>query len=223
MSQVHKDCVLWTQVVNRVEAMEKHSWPNGVTSWNDTVKFAQLVFGRDVPMENYWHRLPHASDKSFLLFARGACGPNTPLSQVADWIEPHFRDIAQKEVELGNHNNPLKSQRMQAKGSVVTHYFSAQLTRAPCTCRTGFGADANHKHVPTASDMWINGRNFARLWDATLLSNFACFENRDVRPVWLHKSWQALWNWNDHMQGHSIDPHVDYAKTCPCPLGVEVC
>ena len=42
-------------------------------------------------------------------------------------------------------------------------------------------------------------------------------------PVWLHRSWQALWNWNDHMQGHSIDPHVDYAETCPCPLGVEVC
>ena len=35
-------------MVNRVEAMEKHSWPNGVTSWNDTVKFAQLVFGMDV-------------------------------------------------------------------------------------------------------------------------------------------------------------------------------
>ena len=97
-------------MVNALEAMEKHSWPNGVTSWNDTVKFAQLVFGTNVPMENYWHRLPHASSKSFLLFARGACGPNTPLSQVADWIEPHFRDIAQKEVELGNHNNPLKSQ-----------------------------------------------------------------------------------------------------------------
>ena len=123
MSQVHKDCVLWTQVVNASEAMEKHSWPNGVTSWNDTVKFAQLVFGRDVPMENYWHRLPHASDKSFLLFARGACGPNTPLSQVADWIEPHLADIAQKEREIGNHNNPLKSQRMQARGSVVTHYL----------------------------------------------------------------------------------------------------
>ena len=200
-------------MVNRVEAMEKHSWPNGVTSWNDTVKFAQLVFGMDVPMENYGRRLPHASNKSFLLFARGACGSNTPLSQVADWIEPHFGDIAQKEREIGNHNNPLKSQRMQAKGSVVTHYFSAQLTRAPCTCRTGFGADANHKHVPTASDMWINGRNFARLWDATLLSNFACFQNRDLRPVWLNKSWQVLWNWNDHMQGHSIDPHVDYAET----------
>ena len=168
MSQVHKDWGLWTQMVNRVEAMEKHSWPNGVTSWNDTVKFAQLVFGMDVPMENYGRRLPHASNKSFLLFARGACGSNTPL----DWIEPHFGDIAQKEREIGNHNNPLKSQRMQAKGSVVTHYFSAQLTRAPCTCRTSFGADANHKHVPTASDMWINGRNFARLWDATLLSNF---------------------------------------------------
>ena len=213
MSQVHKDWGLWTQMVNRVEAMEKHSWPNGVTSWNDTVKFAQLVFGMDVPMENYGRRLPHASNKSFLLFARGACGSNTPLSQVADWIEPHFGDIAQKEREIGNHNNPLKSQRMQAKGSVVTHYFSAQLTRAPCTCRTGFGADANHKHVPTASDMWINGRNFARLWDATLLSNFACFQNRDLRPVWLNKSWQVLWNWNDHMQGHSIDPHVDYAET----------
>ena len=40
MSQVHKDGVLSTQVVNVLEAMEKHSWPNGDTSWNDTVKLA---------------------------------------------------------------------------------------------------------------------------------------------------------------------------------------
>ena len=124
MSQVHKDCVLWTQVVNALEAMEKHSWPNGVTSWNDTVKFAQLVFGMNVPMENYWHRLPHASSKSFLLFARGACGPDTPLSQVADLVEPNFGEIAQKEVERGNYNNPLKSQRMQAMGIKCVQFTS---------------------------------------------------------------------------------------------------
>ena len=27
--------------VNALEAMEKHSWLNGVTSWNDTVKLPQ--------------------------------------------------------------------------------------------------------------------------------------------------------------------------------------
>ena len=42
MSQVHKDCVLSTQVVNALEAMEKHSWLNGVTSWNDTVKLPHV-------------------------------------------------------------------------------------------------------------------------------------------------------------------------------------
>ena len=145
------------------------------------------------------------------------------MCEVADLVEPHFGEILQQELERGNYGNPQKSQRMQTEGSAVTHYFPAQLTRAPCTCRSGFGADANHKHVPTCSSMWDNDRKFARLWDATLLKNFASFENRDVRPVWLHRSWQALWNWNDHMQGHSIDPHVDYAETCPCPLGVEVC
>ena len=124
--------------------MEKHSWPNGVTSWNDTVKFARLVFGMNVPMENYSHRLPHASNKSFLLFARGACGPDTPLCEVADLVEPHFGEILQQELERGNYGNPQKSQRMQTEGSAVTHYFSAQLTRAPCTCRSGFGADVNH-------------------------------------------------------------------------------
>ena len=50
-------------------AMVKNSWPTGVTSWADTVKFAQLLFGSDVQFENYSHRLPHNSNESFLLFA----------------------------------------------------------------------------------------------------------------------------------------------------------
>ena len=53
-----------------------------------------------------------------------------------------------------------------------------------------------------------------RLWGLQhCCQTLHAFQNRDVRPVWLHKSWQALWNWNDHMQGHGIDPHVDYAET----------
>ena len=34
-----------TPVVNVLEAMEKHSWPNGDTSWNDTVKLAHASSG----------------------------------------------------------------------------------------------------------------------------------------------------------------------------------
>ena len=49
--------------------MAKRSWPFGVTSWDDTVKFAQLLFGVDGAYENYAESLPHRSDKSFLLFA----------------------------------------------------------------------------------------------------------------------------------------------------------
>ena len=57
------------------------------------------------------------------------------------------------------------------------------------------------------------GGQFARLWDDTLLKNYEKFQNRDLRPVWLDKSWQALWNWNDHNQGHGIDLHSDYSDT----------
>ena len=87
---MHKHCVLWTQPVNASEAMAKDSWPNGVTSWNDTVKFAQLVFGKDVHFEDYSQRLPQPSNKSFLLFARGACGKGAPLYKVADFVQPQL-------------------------------------------------------------------------------------------------------------------------------------
>ena len=39
------------------------------------------------------------------------------------------------------------------------------------------------------------------------------FQNRTLRPIWLDMSWQALWNWNDHMQGHGIDLHSDASRT----------
>ena len=52
-------------------AMAKHSWPTAVTSWDDTVKFAQLLFGNDIVYENYSERLPVPSNESFLLFAKG--------------------------------------------------------------------------------------------------------------------------------------------------------
>ena len=54
MSQVHKDGVLSTQVVNVLEAMEKHSWPNGDTSWNDTVKLPHAGVVSNVLWFNFW-------------------------------------------------------------------------------------------------------------------------------------------------------------------------
>ena len=63
--------------------MAKRSWPFAVTSWDDTVKSAQLVFGLDVSFENYAERFPHRSEKSFLLFAKGACAEGRPF--LRDW------------------------------------------------------------------------------------------------------------------------------------------
>ena len=87
------------------------------------------------------------------------------------------------------------------------------MTRAPCLCRSSFGADAHQKHVPTSSAKWTAGGRFEKLWDATLMKNYEAFQNRDLRPTWLDKSWQVLWNWNDHNQGHSISPHSDESAT----------
>ena len=38
------------------------------------------------------------------------------------------------------------------------------------------------------------------------------FQNRTLRPVFGWRS-RALWNWNDHNQGHSIDLHADERTT----------
>ena len=131
--------------------MAKHSWPYGVTSWNDTVKFAQLVFGTHVNFEDYSQRLPHPSNKSFLLFAKGACGKDTPLYQVPYLIARQLEEIRVFEEFRGNHARPTKSQQMLQGSGGHTYYWTAQLTRAPCTCRTSFGADKHMKHAPTCS------------------------------------------------------------------------
>ena len=197
-----------------LEAMAKDSWPNGVTSWDDTVKFARLVFGEKVSVEDYSHRLPRPSKRSFLLFAKGACGPGTPFQEIGELIEPHLEEVKQYElVHRRNAARPEKSQQMLGSDNWTVHYWSTQLTRAPCTRRSGFGADSHQKHVPTASDMWATGERFAKLWNVTLQKNFESFRDRRKRPIWLDKMWQAVWNWNDHNQGHGIALHPDECDT----------
>jgi len=189
-------------------AMAKRSWPYGVTCWEDTVLFAQLVFGHDVPFLNYSDRLPHPSDKSFLLFAKGACAEGKPLRKIADLMQPQLQEIEEWDREQNfrwNHQRPNRPQQMLSADGKHVWYWSAQVTRAPCLCRSFFGADAHQKHVPTSSDLWKSGSEFKTVWEANLLKN--------LRPVWLDKSWQALWNWNDHNQNHGIDPHSDECLT----------
>ena len=155
----------------------------------------------------------HGQVWSFSLFARGACGEDSPLHKVADLIEPQLEEIRLNEINMRASARPTKSQQMLQNNGVHTYYWASQLTRAPCTCRSFFGADKHMKHAPTCSSNWNAGDRFAKLWDATLLKNFETFQNRNLRPIWLDKSWQALWNWNDHNQGHGIDVHADVCST----------
>ena len=118
------------------------------------MKFAQLLFGVDVAFENYAERLPHRSNKSFLLFAKGACAEGRPFFEIGDFIAPQLEEIQRWEQNVRNNNaRPTKSQQMLNADGWTVYYWSAQVTRAPCLCRTSFGADAHQKHVPTSSAM----------------------------------------------------------------------
>ena len=82
-------------------AMTKHSWPTAVTSWEDMLKFAQLLFGTDLRYQSYSDRVPVSSNESFLLFAKGACKSPRPFSEVAcferlavSWIHLCFAAMA---------------------------------------------------------------------------------------------------------------------------------
>eukprot|EP00435_Cladocopium_sp_Y103_P076065 s23_g75.t1 len=100
----------WVGLVYR---MAKHSWPAAVTSCEDTVKFAQLLFGTGVRVENYGDRLPHESTESFLLFAKGACKAPEPFSCIVDLIPKQFAEIENYEKTWRNNvQNPRKSQQI---------------------------------------------------------------------------------------------------------------
>ena len=147
-------------------------------------------------------------------FAKGACAEGRKLHGIAELIEPQLAEIQDYEISLrNNHSRPCKSQQMLGSDKRTVYYWTSQLTRAPCTCRSSFGADAHQKNVQTCSSMWNAGSGFAKLWDATLLKNFEMSPNRNLRPTWLDKSWQAVWNWNDHLQGHGIELHADECAT----------
>ena len=178
------------------------------------MKFAQLLFGMDIPFENYSERLPHATEKSFLLFAKGACAEGRPLRKIQEFIPKQMEEIAEWEQNVrGNSSRPTKSQQMLGRDKSQVYYWSVQLTRASCLCRSVFGADAHQKHVPTSAEVWGTASKFAKLWDATLARNYAHFQTPHMRPIWLDKTWQVLWNWNDHKQHHHIEPHADLCAT----------
>ena len=190
--------------------MAKHAWPTAVTSWEDTVKFAQLLFGTGVRVENYGERLPHHSNQSFLLFAKGGCKAPKAFSEIGKMIPDQLCEIEDFTVNVrGNGQNPLKTQQI-GKGRV--YYHSCQVTRDPCSCRTNFGADAQQNCIPTTSSLWRAGDKFAKLFDATLHANFQAF-GASMKPVWFRKSWQLVWNMNNHNEKHYIDPHQDESKT----------
>ena len=193
--------------------MANHSWPTAVTSWEDTVKFAQLLFGTGVRCVNYGDRLPHASRESFLLFAKGACKSPEPFSCIGDLIPKQLAEIEDFEKTWRNNvQNPQKSQQMLGRQKGVVYYYSCQLTRAPCTCRSIFGADAHQRCISTTSCLWKSGKCFAEMLDATLQRNVQSLASSG-QPVWLQKSWQAVWNLNDHNEHHQIDLHQDRCST----------
>ena len=169
--------------------MANHSWPTAVTSWEDTVKFAQLLFGTGVRCVNYGDRLPHASRESFLLFAKGACKSPEPFSCIEDLIPKQLAEIEDFEKTWRNNvQNPQKSQQMLGSKKGVVYYYSCQLTQAPCTCRSIFGADAHQRCISTTSCLWKSGKCFAEMLDATLQRNVQSLASSG-QPVWLQKSW----------------------------------
>ena len=170
--------------------MAKRSWPFGVTSWDDTVKFAQLLFGVDVAFENYAERLPHRSNKSFLLFAKGACAEGRPFFEIGDFIAPQLEEIQQWEENVRNNNaRPTKSQQMLKADGWTVYYWSAQVTRAPCLCRSNLWSWRSPEtranfigHVESWKQIWeIMGRHIdEELWSFS-----------ESRPA-SHLAWQVM-------------------------------
>ena len=96
--------------------------------------------------------MPRPSNNSFLLFAKGARKEGRPLHKIGGLIQAQLQKIESwDKSSRGNHGGPTKSQLMLARDGQTVYYWSAQVTSAPCVCRSGFGAGAHLKHVPASS------------------------------------------------------------------------
>ena len=186
------------------------SWPTRVTSRNDALDFAKLICGPKARIEDYKCRLPHQSEKSFLLVVRGGCKTG-PLSNIGECIEQLLDEVKAKESEK-NFQHPEKAIKVRgSKGARTVYYHSAQLSCNPCTCRSSFGADSDQSHIPTSSSFWEAGKKFHSIVDSVLHKNYqdSGNTNGEQQPVWLRKTWSAVMNYNNHKENHGIDFHAD--------------
>ena len=165
-------------------AMAKRSWPFGVTSWDDTVKFAQLLFGVDVAFENYAERLPHRSSKSFLLFAKGACAEGRPFFEIGDFIAPQLEEIQRWEENVRNNNaRPTKSQQMLNADGWTVYYWSNQT------------ADVREKQASTPKEPWQ--RDHGHLVSRVGMTQWSCLGESDMcRGMDTKKSCGIWFGWN---------------------------
>ena len=79
---------------------------------------------------------------------------------------------------------------MLSRSGKKVYYYSCQVTKDPCTCRSIFGADAHHSVIPTCSSLWTSGDEFKQRFDAVLRENYGFFRGHDILPVWFEKTWQ---------------------------------
>ena len=152
--------------------------------------------------------------KLFVVCPKGACKEPRPFSCIRELIAQQLEEIKEYEIaRRGNVQNPDKSQQMLSRSGKKVYYYSCQVTKDPCTCRSIFGADAHHSVIPTCSSLWTSGDEFKQRFDAVLRENYGSFGGHDILPVWFEKRWQVLWNRNGHNRDHGIAPHRDYCET----------
>ena len=127
---------------------------------------------------------------------------------------PQMQEIKEYEETVPhNFQQPNKSQQMLSQDGTV-YNWSAQVPHVPCICRPPLGLiTITNKYQPhrRCGRLGRPSRNYGMRRCCRTMSSIRTEEY--IRPMWLDKCWQVLWNWNDHNQNHGIALHHDTYQT----------
>ena len=202
-------CVVGVSAIS-MSLSRENMWPHGVRTRDDMERFARLIVGPTVSVEDASKaKLPEDCDDVFLLVSRGGCEQGTCLAELANSVPDMMEELTQHARAGGNMVKPEVAYRTGSEGG--EHWYdSAQLSKSHCNCKINFGGQGQSKtrrFLNPDCQQWPTGQRFESVLLDALHQNSQA--NEVGQNVYMRKAFHALLNRYIHSESHRMGWHAD--------------
>ena len=186
-----------------------HSWPHGVTSYNDMESFVEMLFG-NCQMENLLTNTPWDHKSKIMLVRVKKVGDK------CDWSEWPTHVVDAMDFFVNAHHRPDVIQcKGRLNGPRSRLYDTLQVTPRSCNCRVPFGGDKHIKMQTSSSACHPTQRMDKSLMEKLDKQDIKWDAIRKTKPGQTRGYHQKAFHLvlNRYLRDDGIDAHQDKSPT----------